>query len=91
MARYFFNKFQNVLVGFILAAPSVLLCAGSLFPNALGTALSALAAELFPALPCLLVSIWEVLHPCVYQFVLDCLLHLLTASPVWFQFLNGAL
>lgn len=86
-----FGRFQNALAGFLLSAPPILLCAKGLFSNVLAGALSSLAAELFPELPCLLGSIWEVLHPCVYQFVFDCLLRLLTAPPVWLHFFNATL
>lgn len=86
-----FGRFHNALAGFIFSAPPILLCAKSLLSNLLAGALSSLAAELFPGLPCLLGSIWEVLHPCVYQFVFDCVLCVLTAPPMWLHFFNAAL
>ena len=67
------------------------LCAKAALPVSLPAALSALAAELLPALPCLFVSLWEALHPCIFQAAFECLLHLMLCSDAWLHLLRAAL
>ena len=69
---------------------SLFLCAKAALPASLPAALSALAAELLPALPCLFVSLWEALHPCMFQLAFECLLHLALYSDAWLHLLRAA-
>ena len=67
------------------------LCAKAALPASLPSAVSALATEVLPALPCLFVSLWEALHPCIFQVAFECLLHLVLSSNAWLHLLRAAL
>jgi len=78
----------------LIAKPALallFLCAKAALPASLPAALSALAAELLPALPCLFASLWEALHPCIYQVAFECLLRLALCSDAWLHLLRAAL
>ena len=87
-----FHQLLNALAKAALSAlPISLFSAKAAVPASVLTGLlSALAAELLPELPCLVISAWEAVHFCAYQLLFECLLHLLSSSHPWVHLLHAA-
>ena len=92
MTSQFHQLLKALTKAALSASPVLLFSAKAAVPASLLTGfLSALAAELLRALPCLVISAWEAVQFCMYQLLFECLLHLLLFSHSWVQLLHTAL